>query len=537
MRTLRSITHRFSRLDSRDRQAPGLRDEPQAKKRDIGFTRRQLALLGSLILLIITALGVWGSFPAEADCPGTLVPGETTMSITFGGRNRTFLVHVPPSYTGRFPVPLVLDLHGLGGSSSQQAGLSGFREKSDEVGFIVVWPQGVSNSWNGYGCCGTADSQNIDDPGFLRAVVARIGQLGRINHSRIYITGLSNGGFMSHRMACEAADIFAAAAPVSAPLNTNASTCRPSRPITVVAFHGLNDGIVPYGGGLFQSAQNSLTTWASIDGCVGGRTVLDLPGPAMCETFETCNDGSEAGLCSLNSGHIAYTGQSDLNIADYVWDNVFSPHTLPLPDQDDDGIPDMDDNCVAIPNPDQADADGDCIGDACDGGGGCSPGSTGFLSPAAQAADTGGDDDGFEGVPANAFADGGGVATNNNGAGDRHRYFNYNLTIPTSCGVRGIEVRLDWRLSSTVGTNSMSVELSSDGGATWTAMKIDTVETTAEHTTVLGSPTDTWGRSWTAADLSNGNFRLRLTSNSSGSFSELRDFFLDWAAVRVTFGP
>jgi polyhydroxybutyrate depolymerase len=537
MRIVKSMKNKFSRLNSRDQRAPGLRDEPAARKRDRGFTQRPLALLGSISLLIITALAVWGSLPAEADCPGTLVPGETTMSMTIGGRNRTFLVHVPPSYTGRFPVPLVLDLHGLGGSSSQQAGLSGFRQKSDEVGFIVVWPQGVSNSWNGNGCCGTADSQNIDDVGFLRAVVARIGQLGRINHSRVYITGLSNGGFMTHRMACEAADIFAAAAPVAAPLNTNASTCRPARPITVVAFHGLNDGIVSYGGGLFQGAQNSLATWASIDGCVGGRTVLELPGPARCETFETCNDGAEVGLCSLNSGHIVYTGQSDLILPDYIWDNVFNPNTLPLADQDDDGIPDMDDNCVAIPNPDQADADGDCIGDACDGGGGCSPGATGFLSPAAQAADTGGDNDGFEGVPTNAFVDGGGVATNNNGAGDRHRYFNYNLTTPTSCNVRGIEVRLDWRLSSTIGTNSMSVELSSDGGQTWTAMKTDTAETTAEHTTVLGSDTDTWGRSWTAADLSNANFRLRVTSNSSGSFSDIRDFFLDWVAVRVTFGP
>src|SRR5262245_19492904 len=174
MRIVKSMTNRFSRPNSRDQRAAGLGDESQVKKRHKGFTRRHLALLGSLVLLIITGLAVWGSFPAEADCPGTLVPGETTMSITIGGRTRTFLVHVPASYTGRFPVPLVLDLHGLTGTSGQQANLSGFREKSDEVGFIVVWPQGVSNSWNAYGCCGTANSQNIDDPGFLRAVVAPI---------------------------------------------------------------------------------------------------------------------------------------------------------------------------------------------------------------------------------------------------------------------------------------------------------------------------------------------------------------------------
>jgi polyhydroxybutyrate depolymerase len=328
MRTVKSMTNGFLGLNS-DGRRPGLRNEPQAGKPYRRFAGRPLALLGFIILPVIAALATWGLWPAAASSQSVLVPGETTMSIVSGGRNRTFLVHTPPSYTGLIPVPLVLDLHGLGSNSSQQAGLSGFRRKSDEAGFIVAWPQGVSNSWNAFGCCGTADFLNINDPAFLRAVVARISQLGNIDPSRVYITGLSNGGFMTHRMACEAADIFAAAAPVSAPRNASTSICRPSRPITVVAFHGLNDGIVPYGGGLFQSAQNSLTTWASIDGCVGGRTVLELPGPARCETFETCNGAAEAGLCSLNSGHIAYTGQTDLNIADYIWANVFSPHTLP----------------------------------------------------------------------------------------------------------------------------------------------------------------------------------------------------------------
>jgi len=219
MRTVKSITNRFSRPDSEDRQAPGLRDESQAVKPYRRFAGRLLALLGFIILPVIAALAAWGSWPASAS-QSSLVPGETTMSIRVGVRNRTFLVHVPPSYTGLSTVPLVLDLHGLGSNSSQQAGLSGFREKSNQVGFIVAWPQGVRNSWNAFGCCGTADFFNIDDPAFLRAVVARISQLGRIDSKRVYITGLSNGGFMTHRMACVAADIFAAAAPVSAPLNT-----------------------------------------------------------------------------------------------------------------------------------------------------------------------------------------------------------------------------------------------------------------------------------------------------------------------------
>ena len=164
---------------------------------------------------------------------------------------------------------------------------------------------------------------------------------------------------------------------------------------------------------------------------------------------------------------------------------------------------------------------------------------TGFLDPTAEAADSGGDGDGFETTPTNAFADGGTdpnyKAENINGAGDRHRYYNYGVSIDSSCVIAGIEVRLDWWIDSVQGENIMKIELSWNGGTSWTAAKQDGVETTTEHTAVLGGSGDTWGRAWLVSELSDANFRVRVTSVDDTQPS--RDFFLDWVPVKVYYGP
>ena len=159
------------------------------------------------------------------------------------------------------------------------------------------------------------------------------------------------------------------------------------------------------------------------------------------------------------------------------------------------------------------------------------PGNTGFLSPGANAAVTSGagDNNGFEASPVNAQADGGGVArdvnsgTNSNtsctaNSKDKHLYRDYTISLPGGVTVKGIEVRLD-ALVDAAGANapSMCVALSWDGGTTWTAAKQTSTLTTAEATYVLGSATDTWGRTWTAANLANTSFRVRVTDVASGS--------------------
>jgi len=161
---------------------------------------------------------------------------------------------------------------------------------------------------------------------------------------------------------------------------------------------------------------------------------------------------------------------------------------------------------------------------------------TGYLDASAQAADTGGDNNGFEMNPTYAYGDGPLYATNADGPGDRHRYYNYGISVPGGSTIDGIRVRLDWWLDGTGGDNSLGVELSWDGGNSWTAPKADATETASEHTATLGGAADTWGRLWTGDELSDGNFRLRVSCYCSGGAEcDSRDYYLDWVAVNVFY--
>jgi choice-of-anchor B domain-containing protein len=177
-----------------------------------------------------------------------------------------------------------------------------------------------------------------------------------------------------------------------------------------------------------------------------------------------------------------------------------------------------------------------------------SSGNTGWLSPSTNAAQTtsAGDNNGYEFNPANAHVDGSGAAqdfnsgTNNNGSctansKDKHRFHNYNMSLPGGATVTGIEVRLDALVDSTASAPKICVQLSWDGGTTWTTAKQTITLTTSEATYIVGSPSDTWGRTWTPTNLSNTNFRVRVIDIASSSGATSRDFSLDWIAVRVSY--
>jgi hypothetical protein len=163
---------------------------------------------------------------------------------------------------------------------------------------------------------------------------------------------------------------------------------------------------------------------------------------------------------------------------------------------------------------------------------------TGYNGPSANVADSGGNGDGFEINPTHAYSDDVLYAANLDGPGDRHIYYDFATAPPSGSTIEGIRVRLDWWINAVSADNSMSVELSWDGGISWTSAKVDTEESATEHTAILGGAGDTWGRSWTVDELSDANFRVRITCDCSGGAEcSSRSFYLDWVAVNVYYTP
>jgi polyhydroxybutyrate depolymerase len=262
---------------------------------------------------------------ATTSARAVLPPGETTRTLEHGGLTRSYYLHVPPSYDGATAVPLVLDFHGFGSNAFQQRAISGMSAVSDREGFLLVHPEGVDDEWNAGLCCGGG---MLDDVGFIRAVVAAVSADGNVDASRIYATGLSNGGAISHRLACEAADLFAAVAPMAFPVPFRPlSECRPVRPIPVLTFMGLVDVLVRYDGGRFPSAFQTLHYWLGMNGCTLIPDVVVTQDDSRCETHTQCAAGVETGLCSITAatfggqyfdGHILYIND-DFVLADVAW--------------------------------------------------------------------------------------------------------------------------------------------------------------------------------------------------------------------------
>lgn len=254
-------------------------------------------------------------------------PGDYTFSLVHDGLTRMYRVHVPKIYSAAVPAPLVLAFHGGGGDMNYLATdrYYGLISKSEAEGFVVIFPNGFSNlnsgkfaTWNAGTCCASARDENVDDVGFVRKIVGNATRQLNIDRSQVYATGMSNGGMMAYRLACEMSDTFKAIAAVSGTDNT--TNCAPKVPISILHIHAKNDDHVLYNGGagkvfrdqskvsVLTSVPATISKWVKLNSCdPTPLRVLDTPG-AFCDKYSHCQGNVAVQLCVTETGGHSWPG-------------------------------------------------------------------------------------------------------------------------------------------------------------------------------------------------------------------------------------
>jgi len=264
--------------------------------------------------------------------------------FTFEGIDRTYTLYVPSSYTPGDHFPLLFALHGLTQTGNIMMQFTDFNTYADQYDFIVVYPDGVSNSWN----VGFSGGSTANDVGFLSALIDTLQVQYGIDLNRVYSTGFSNGGFMSYRLACELTDRIAAIASVAGTMTDAAwGSCQPSRNMPVMHIHGTSDFVVMYNGGFGNtSVDEVLGLWRGFSNCPDTAVVTDLPdlvqegSTVTTYTWAPCDDSVEVILYKvINGGHtwpgsVGTTGigitNRDIIASDEIWKFV-SRFSLNLP--------------------------------------------------------------------------------------------------------------------------------------------------------------------------------------------------------------
>ncbi|MEO8395312.1 MAG: PHB depolymerase family esterase, partial [Chloroflexota bacterium] len=242
--------------------------------------------------------------------------------LYFQGRwERDYLLYLPVNYTREQPIPLLLVLHGGSGTAHSMIKLTQgiFNTLADEHNFMVVYPNGFGRQWND-GRFQVRGGRNIDDVGFIRELIDSLASAYAVDTQHVFVTGMSNGGHMAYRLACDLSDKIAGIASVAALMPDNLEqACTPHRPMPVLIIAGTEDTLVPYRGGTVggqllrrgtvASADVTLRFWAKINGCTGEPEVTDLEdrdprdGTHIRETLYSSCDAPTVMYTIVGGGH------------------------------------------------------------------------------------------------------------------------------------------------------------------------------------------------------------------------------------------
>ena len=308
-----------------------------------------MRLLQYSLLLLFSGVAL----SAQAD-------NDVDKQLDFGGLTRSYIVHTPPGMTANERLALVIVLHGGGGSARSTNEQTHFSAEADRQDFIVVYPNGTDrsrplwhllgrpgfNTWNAGSCCGYAKEHNVDDVGFIRAMVKQLEADYPINPKRIYATGISNGGMMAYRLACQASDIFAAIGPVSAVQTV--SDCDPQDPVAIIHIHGTADQNVPLAGGIGEksldrtpkpSVMATLRGWLHLDGCPSEPQETQVAQDVTEDDYRGCRGNAEIAYYQVKGGGHAWPGGAqmlsildrptqEIDATSLIW-NFFAAHPKP----------------------------------------------------------------------------------------------------------------------------------------------------------------------------------------------------------------
>ncbi|MCP4418997.1 MAG: prolyl oligopeptidase family serine peptidase [Chloroflexi bacterium] len=279
-----------------------------------------------LIFLILLLSGCKRPFTT------TYPPGNYEETITVDGRNRHYILHVPTAVSANHPLPLVIVLHGGYGSGARMQKGVGFDAYADELGFLTAYPDAHKAHWHDGRNAAALSTDDIDDVKFILEMITEIGTFTAVDSNRIYVTGASNGGMMTYRLACQTEAVFAAVAPVIANVpQPIAADCAPSSPLPILSINGVDDPLIPLtggevcadlemacAGGFVVSVDESIGIFTAVNNCnpLPNREMLPIlveDGTSVeKQSYLNCQNGGEVVSYIIHGGGHAWPPLSPL---------------------------------------------------------------------------------------------------------------------------------------------------------------------------------------------------------------------------------